>query len=551
MSFRKIPRFTEQYQIPRMLMKYRIIQLVRTVGLAALLIFCCTYTANAQKTKQSEQESVTGCVKGDMYFFAGSYNKAYNEYLKFYSRSKNKANPELLLKLTESIINEDMPKDTACFFAEQYMALNPEDYNGVFLAAKAYYHSHKFDKADKYLEEYKKVLSEEKDIAEANDLARRIKNARRMVKDSAKIILHNMGEMINSPANELSPFITADNSVLYFSCDEKYNSGIMLNYFSIKYAENQDLSWTKSKLATGPINTLFDEYVTGVYDGGLLLTSNRTGDFGIFECPIRKGPAGKFVSATKLPPPIDLYGDEVGACMMGNDTIIFSATTLNGKLDLYYSIKVNGKWVESRPLPGEINTELYDENYPTLANNGTRLYFASNNETSMGGYDLYYSDLDPKEFKWGKPVQLPYPINDTFDNMSISFTSDNRYSYVSNVRKEGYGCRDIYCIINDSKAATHAIMKCFVGINTKPKPRPLTQMPLIQVFDTDEEIVSTARLNLQSSTFVLALEPGTYTLRITSEEAEEFETPIVVEEKVYSQDVIQKIFLLTASQPAE
>ncbi len=509
-----------------------------------LILGSSSNTIFAQKVKT--EESITGCVKGDTYYFAGSYYKAYKEYLKFYSKPKNQDNSELILKLVESVVYEDMPKDTACYFIEKYLAMQTENPNAYYLAAKANYHSHHFDKAKKYLKEFMTMIQEGKDMEDSQKLMGQIDIAAKMVADSAKIHLINMGEMINSSANDIYPQISGDNSTLYFSCDEKFNSGAMINYFSIKYSENQDLGWTKSKLATGPINAFADSYVTSVFDGGVFITSNRSGDFGIFQCQT-KGQAGKFVSADKIVEPIDAFGDEVGSFMRG-DTIIFSATTMNGTLDLYYSIRLSGKWSEPRPLPGEINTEFYDENYPMWTSDGKRLYFASNNPTSMGGYDLYYSELDKKEFKWGKPVQLPYPINDTFDNMSISFTSDGRYSYISNVRKDSYGCRDIYCIINDNTEATNAIMKCFVGIAAKPKPHPLTKMPLIQVLDEDEELVATARLNLETSTFILALEPGTYTIRINSPEAEDYESTIKVEEKVYSQDVIQKMFLLSGNQ---
>lgn len=517
---------------------------ILVIAIALLFGSASTITINAQKLKT--EESITGCVKGDMYYFAGSYTKALKEYLKFYSKPKNQTNVELLLKIVESVVYEDMPKDTACYFVDKYMQLQTEDANAYLLAAKANYHSHHFDKAKNFLKEYMTMIQDGENMKESQLLMSQIDIAAKMVADSAKIHLINMGEMINSPYNEIYPQISGDNSTLYFSCDEKFNSGAMINYYSIKYAENQDLGWTKSKLAVGPINTLFDDYVTSVFDDGVYITSNRAGDFGIFDCRT-KGQSGKFATADKLIEPIDAFGDEVGAFMRG-DTIIFSATTMNGTLDLYYSIKLSGKWSEPRPLPGEVNTELYDENYPMWTSDGKRLYFASNNPTSMGGYDLYYSELDKHEFKWGKPVQLPYPINDTFDNMSISFTSDGRYSYISSVRKDSYGCRDIYCIINDEKMATSAIMKCFVGLAQKPKPRPLSKMPIIQVFDEDEEVVATARLNLETSTFILALEPGTYTIRITSPEAEDYESVLKVEEKVYSQDVIQKMFLLSGLQ---
>lgn len=478
-----------------------------------------------------------------MFYNAKSYTKALGEYMKVYKKFSN--HPPLLKRIAQTIIAEDMLRDTACFFIEKYLEKEKADVEGYYLAAVAHYHAHNFSQASKYLKEYQTMLvgGDPVTIKQAQTLEKCIAVSQKMLKDTLHCRLVNMGEMINSPNNEIFPYISPDDKTLYFSSDEKYNSGILLKYFSIKFAENKDLEWTKSKPVSGPVNTLFDEYVTGVFPGGIFMTSNMESQFSIYQCT-EKLP-GKFLKNEKMTDPIDLEGDEVGATLsQTGDTLIFSATTRNGMLDLYYSIKRDGQWQEARPLPGEINEEFSDENYPTLSKDGTRLFFASNREGTMGGYDLFYSDLDPRSWTWRKPIQMKYPINDTYDNMSISFSSDERYAFISAIRKDGYGARDIYCVVHDEVAPTTAIMKCFVGIKSKQKPLPLSKMPLIEILDEGDELVGTARLNLQTSTFIMALDPGKYKLHISSDEAKDFTTTIDVPEKVYGQEVIQKIFIL-------
>ena len=501
-----------------------------------VVLTCGALSVMAQKGKGDE----TVDARGDMYYAANGYTRALDEYYKAYA--KKNSNPLLLRRITECIMELDIARDTAIFFIDAYLQQVSDDAEAVYMSAQAYFHAHQFDKAKQRLDKYKEMVGEKGITLRERKFERFIEDAKRMVKNPMKNRMVNLGDMINTPYSELTPYIMNDNT-LVFSSDEKFSTAAMLNIFNIKYSEYEGLSWSKSRAIAGQVNTTYDEYVCGVHGNHMFFNSNRTTTFSIWECDA-KG-SGRFTDGVKLESPIDGEGDEVAATLSFNgDTIIYSATTKDGDLDIYYSIKVKGEWGPARLLPGAINKQESDENYPQLTPDGKRLYFCSDREGSMGGYDLFYSDLDEKTGEWGEPVQMPYPINDTYDNTTISFTSNGRYGYISSIRKDGFGSRDIYAVIFDNVPAAIGILKCFVGIDAKPKAQPLGEQPLIRVMNSKGELAATANLNLRSSTFILALEPDTYTISIDANGAEHYEEKLVIEERLYEDNALERIILL-------
>lgn len=60
---------------------------------------------------------------------------------------------------------------------------------------------------------------------------------------------------------------------------------------------------------------------------------------------------------------------------------------------MYKNKLIEGKWSDIIPLPNGVNTEQ-DEAYPFFLNDGVTLYFASNGEGSIGGYDIFITRLN-------------------------------------------------------------------------------------------------------------------------------------------------------------
>jgi len=124
-----------------------------------------------------------------------------------------------------------------------------------------------------------------------------------------------------------------------------------------------------------------------------------------------------------------------------------------GGMDIYVSrILPDGTWGEAMNLGDEINTQ-YDEEFPTISQDGNTLHFSSTGHTSMGGYDLFVSRRDADTHAWSSPSNLGYPLNDAGDNMHISFSATwdmdsekerNKFAYISAYRKGGFGDLDLY-----------------------------------------------------------------------------------------------------------
>ena len=219
------------------------------------------------------------------------------------------------------------------------------------------------------------------------------------------------------------------------------------------------------------------------------------------------------------------------------DSIIFSGDSGNGDTDIYYAIKLpDGNWGMARELPGQINTR-FNENFPVLSKDGQRIYFSSDNEYSMGGYDLFYSDLNPETHLWSAPVNMGYPINDTYDNYNISWVEGKRHAYVSAIRPEGEGARDIYKVVFHDVEPSNCIIKCDLRVETENGLKLPSYSPHIIVTDTLDLFVGQYKASVDSAQFIMALTPGIYNIIVEEDEYPEFKQRLIIPEKWYNTEI--------------
>lgn len=122
-----------------------------------------------------------------------------------------------------------------------------------------------------------------------------------------------------------------------------------------------------------------------------------------------------------------------------------------GKTDIWYCVKVAGKWSKPVNCGNSINTPA-DEAFPSVGGDG-RLYYSSKGLPGMGGYDVFGAKGSGNS--WTKPVNLKYPLNSTSDDFCF-VTADGFSGYVSSNREGGQGSDDIYSFIylgNDTQPA--------------------------------------------------------------------------------------------------
>ena len=109
-----------------------------------------------------------------------------------------------------------------------------------------------------------------------------------------------------------------------------------------------------------------------------------------------------------------------------------------GGFDLYVSYNEGGSWSKPVNLGPEINTEG-DEVYPYFGMD-ENLYFSSDGQTGLGGFDVYYSKS--KAGRWKPVTNLGAPLNSPKDDICFTMDSSGTYGYFSSNR--GKRNMDIY-----------------------------------------------------------------------------------------------------------
>ncbi len=471
--------------------------------------------------------------RAEKYFKYYNYERALKDYLRLYRKAPN--DEKLLEKIIDCYLKDNTPREQALPYLEKLLELKPENAKANFNYALALYHNHQFDEAKNQLIKNQHLINSDDELREKSiALQATINNAYAFVQSSVNVEFINLGENINTSRNEISPFVTYDENVLFYSSDKRYNSYAGIYYFNICVSEMNKHQHEKGKTIGSKINSVFDEMVAGIdpYRSQLMVFHNKNKEEQMAYAEYLGN--YMFEALKEYGTPLDGQGAEFGVWFTASgDSILFSGDSENGDTDLYYSIKLpDGSWGVARELSGKINTK-YNENFPVLSEDGQRLYFSSDNDKSMGGYDLFYSDYDKATQTWSEAVNMGYPINDTYDNYNISWVYGKRHAYVSSIRPEGYGARDIYKVIFNEKEAFNAIIKCDIRLQTDTGLVIPEFAPRITVRDTMEFIVGRYRATQDSSQFIMALTPGEYIIQIDEDDLPQFSQRLSIPEKWY------------------
>lgn len=245
--------------------------------------------------------------------------------------------------------------------------------------------------------------------------------------------IESLNKIINSNKNELSPtFIKSSNSIIYFSSVLSKNNSYQL--LSSKYVAGD---WEKPSLLNSPI-----EYNENDASIGLVETNDKTfiyGDLYYIEYKNKEW-GSKVITAES--------SKEDHMFMNSDETKMFFSANISGaldNLDLFTVVldKETGIWSEPKRLNDQINT-FYDEDYPFLSQDEKTLYFSSKGLGSIGGYDIFKSELNDQTDTWSKPTTLNTPINSTGDDIQFKLTQGSNSGFFSSNRssiEKGY---DIY-----------------------------------------------------------------------------------------------------------
>ena len=136
------------------------------------------------------------------------------------------------------------------------------------------------------------------------------------------------------------------------------------------------------------------------------------------------------------PKKVALFDDEVSVmhpALDSQNNIIYFASNIDqeNQYDLYYSkISSEGKFETPQKVPN-INSPV-NEAFPFIFKD--ILFFASNRQGGVGGFDVYYSRINQENYQ--SPVLLPDPINTNYDDFSFSLTDSLKYGFFSSNRQK-------------------------------------------------------------------------------------------------------------------
>lgn len=279
------------------------------------------------------------------------------------------------------------------------------------------------------------------------------------------LLARPLGPPINTPLNEGGQCISPDGKSIYYTgCDRAEGLGSCDIYYSKKTGN----SWSEPVNLGSRVNSKeWDTQPTISFDGNTLyFTSSRPGGSG---------------------------GSDIWKCLKGPD----------------------GSWGTAVNAGNIINT-AGNENSPFIHTDNQTLYFSSNGHPGMGDQDLFLSKID-QTGTWSVPVNLGYPINTSGEEFSLFVSTDGTTGYFSSDRLKGKGALDLYAFEMDPSIRPNVVSYVTGKISEGASKKPLDAKIEIVDNETGKTIVTTQSDRVNGE-FLICLPSGKdYGLNVSKE----------------------------------
>ncbi len=328
-----------------------------------------------------------------------------------------------------------------------------------YRAAQASHKAGETDQALKYFGQFELMLGRpiedfngvtETEIAEEPEMVAELDRAIRaclITIDSTNFLnlgeVKNLGPSINSRYHDYFPFISNDQSLMFFT--------------SLKEGQDEDLyysissngSWRDAVPVGKSFNTPNDEgMATFVRDGKTLYFIGCDRVAAKSPCDIWEAHLDGFDFKDITPMKGSINSDfwDSQACISCDGSTIYFASRRPGGLggqDIWKSHRLsNGNWSEPENMGAPINTPGEEES-PFIANDGETFYFSSDGHTGLGDQDIFMTRMD-RRGTWSIPLNLGSKINSPHRELGFFLSADGKTGYFASDRPDGYGGMDIY-----------------------------------------------------------------------------------------------------------
>lgn len=352
------------------------------------------------------------------------------------------------------------------------------------------------------------------------------RNAAILLKNPVPLRIKNLGEEFNSGYDDHSPLVSLTGNRMFFTSrrpsgrDAKLPDGQFPE--KVFFAEKGENGWSEPKALDEFFSRSEHKSILSLSPDGnrLFLFKNDKGGKSIYVSNYLNG---EWQEPEKLPYPINSDWDETHAGLSPDQSTLFFTSNRPGGyggLDVYMSrLDEYGEWEEPVNLGPHINTEK-DEETPMLHPDGQTLYFASEGHSSMGRFDVFYSQMQSGN-RWTEPVNMGHPINTPDDDFFFVPTLDKSQAYYASYRfSENVGRSDIYKVEFDS--LYNGSLAVIEGTIQNSKNLPVEQVRILVSRNSDNRQVGDYRPDTANGRYLLFLETDeSYTIKEVTPHSEE------------------------------
>ena len=139
------------------------------------------------------------------------------------------------------------------------------------------------------------------------------------------------------------------------------------------------------------------------------------------------------------------FTDKLTYTTQRQDRVYFS-DSIKGRMDIFTSYKLFDTWSKPASVFGIINTH-FNENYPFLLLDGVTLYFASDRENSLGGYDIFVTRFTPSTNSYLPPENIGFPFNSPANDYMMVIDEQRKLGWFATDRNQPVGKVVIYSFV--------------------------------------------------------------------------------------------------------
>lgn len=335
-----------------------------------------------------------------------------------------------------------------------------ENYRACYEAGYHYYMNHNYEKAKPYID---KFVVNAKNAPQINDA----KGIQKQIETSLNLISHPVPfnpqklEGVCGPDDEFLPLISPDGEFMFYThrINKLNELGTQQRYDVFTEAEkvkdkdaftsNQPMPEPFNQNTNnnqGAVSITIDNnhlYVT-ICEGpncDIWVSDNEDGSW----TPLRNlGASINGRRSWESQPSISADGKMLFFASIRPGNIGFEMDDPNTQTsDIWMSQQdENGNWMPAKNLGPIINT-TGNEKSPFIHSDFKTLYFSSDGQYGVGGYDIFYSKMLPNG-KWSEPKNIGYPINTENDEIGFIVSTNGKKAYFSSNNMSDSKGYDIY-----------------------------------------------------------------------------------------------------------